>query len=276
MKKLYHYCSLDSLYKIISNNSLRLSDVRKSNDKNEIILLFNEYVKAHDNFMSKWNVKEQINNTTYFSISFSKLYDNDYLWRTYADEGVCIEFDREKIEEMFDSIRLGRPKDFDKTIPNACRFIKIKEIEYAKKDELKKMILDYEEDHKEESSFGYVLFDSPFVKDKYYEKEGELRALAMVTSDYDIVDSLEYVDSSNQLKEVIPFEMCNNKFNNNVLCFRVKLLEDTIKSITISRNCKESRDDIAKTVGSLGARNIIIKYSKYHNDYNEDDKGLFI
>lgn len=36
---LYHYCSLDAFFNIIKNRSLWLSDISKSNDSNELILL---------------------------------------------------------------------------------------------------------------------------------------------------------------------------------------------------------------------------------------------
>lgn len=51
MSTLYHYCNVNSLKEILKNKTLRLSDIRKSNDPREITFLFEEYRKwIKDNF----------------------------------------------------------------------------------------------------------------------------------------------------------------------------------------------------------------------------------
>lgn len=39
-KKVYHYCSLDTFFAIFSNSTIRLSNISKSNDTEEITYLF--------------------------------------------------------------------------------------------------------------------------------------------------------------------------------------------------------------------------------------------
>ena len=42
---VYHYCSVDTFYKIITNHELWLTDVSKSNDYKELVLIFDELEK---------------------------------------------------------------------------------------------------------------------------------------------------------------------------------------------------------------------------------------
>lgn len=132
---LYHYCSLDTFFNIIKNRTLWLSDISKSNDSNELILLkkdmhatvvakyasyldelvktVEEKVKENYEYVSECLSKSKIikehfeNNISFLStennylntwgICFSEEGDLLSQWRGYADDaqGISIGFSKD-------------------------------------------------------------------------------------------------------------------------------------------------------------------------------------
>lgn len=118
-KIVYHYCSTDVFMKIISNKTLRLSNIVKSNDSMEIMWI-TKYVKevfdkafnkestkyfknamSYDEFEKEVNYysniffKEDQKPYEFFVCCFSKYGDLLSQWRGYADDatGISIGFD---------------------------------------------------------------------------------------------------------------------------------------------------------------------------------------
>ncbi len=58
-RKIYHYCSLDTFYNIIKNQSIRLSDICKSNDSEELKILrtalYSEFLSANNSYLKLVN-----------------------------------------------------------------------------------------------------------------------------------------------------------------------------------------------------------------------------
>jgi len=118
-RKLYHYCSLETLISIISNKCLRLSDLSKSNDYMEIKWIMNVLEEALDkslkdegiiiNLREKYWYSDGVNNhieyllemmsydvkQSSYIICFSQKGDLLSQWRAYGDDGrgVAIGFD---------------------------------------------------------------------------------------------------------------------------------------------------------------------------------------
>lgn len=100
MKKVnyYHYTSLQTLYSIISNDELWLSNLKNSNDPNEFYLTCDEYnayvsMSGKDPYDGKPYILEEngIYGNTY-GISFTSIGDNLSQWERYGDalRGVSI------------------------------------------------------------------------------------------------------------------------------------------------------------------------------------------
>lgn len=116
---IYHYCSMDSFFGIITNKNIRLSNAYKTNDYTELEWIFSvmensmtnllrsEFVHAIQESYQRWS-------ETYFRphiACFSK--DRDLLsqWRAYANDGkgISIGFDR----RYFESIKKLDNKEFE-------------------------------------------------------------------------------------------------------------------------------------------------------------------
>ena len=112
---LYHYTSFGTLNEILKNNSLRASDLRFLNDKNEFKIWFN----AFDNVMMAMKQKEDYLDFASFLDSIKEEIDtykkfNSYVtcfsherdllsqWEMYGDKckGIAIGFDKEELINM--------------------------------------------------------------------------------------------------------------------------------------------------------------------------------
>lgn len=111
---VYHYCSVDTFLKIITNKELWLTDVTKSNDSKELQLVFDKMEetlsKRLDDAKAKKEINEQMANNffqlyltgfrkiepLYHVCCFSEDSDSLNQWTMYADNatGIAIGFDR--------------------------------------------------------------------------------------------------------------------------------------------------------------------------------------
>jgi len=125
---IYHYCSLDTFYKIVSRKSIRLSDLNKTNDYMEKrwilkvlpkalvtefidrkinIDLWEKYwyedgVESHMAYLNAF-MKETVYSSSPILIScFSKVGDKLSQWRAYGDDGygVSIGFNYKKLKKL--------------------------------------------------------------------------------------------------------------------------------------------------------------------------------
>lgn len=125
-KKVYHYCSLETFFSIFSNSTIRLSNISKSNDAEEITYLLPKITKFCANLFNSFNAElpndyqmqsDFIDNA--FDIKFSETSLNFYVmcfseesdllsqWRGYANDacGVSIGFSTEAFYPLARSIR---------------------------------------------------------------------------------------------------------------------------------------------------------------------------
>lgn len=109
-KKYYHYTSIKTLFSIITNGELWLSNLKNSNDPNEFYLTcdeYNAYVSklGKDPYNGKPYVLEEngIYGNTY-GLSFTLAGDNLSQWERYGDSlgGVSICFDIELIQKILE------------------------------------------------------------------------------------------------------------------------------------------------------------------------------
>ena len=130
---LYHYTSIGSLFSILQNETIRLTDYRFLNDTQELSYALNwlkDYLapKAEEEFGKKVltaidNVEhgkiERIKSISdgspymqrylcdihYYILSLSRRYDDLAMWRMYAKDGCCIKFNSPKLKEFFYGFR---------------------------------------------------------------------------------------------------------------------------------------------------------------------------
>lgn len=128
---VYHYCSIETFYAIITNKCLRLSDLNKTNDymgkkwtlkliDNVLIktleerkinidikeqFWYGEGINSHLDYFRK-NMEEYLNEDTPVLITcFSKEKDLLSQWRAYGDDGngIAIGFDLDILENLLES-----------------------------------------------------------------------------------------------------------------------------------------------------------------------------
>lgn len=94
----YHYCSLDTLHKIIEGKTIRLSNIDRMNDSNEGKDI-EKFVKDIIEDMHE-SLKEQYYNQRIYISCFSKGKDILSQWRAYGDngKGVAIGFDLSELQ----------------------------------------------------------------------------------------------------------------------------------------------------------------------------------
>ena len=130
---LYHYTSIGSLFSILQNETIRLTEYRFLNDTQELSYALNwlkDYLapKAEEEFGKKVltaidNVEhgkiERIKSISdgspymqrylcdihYYILSLSRRYDDLAMWRMYAKDGCCIKFNSQKLKEFFYGLR---------------------------------------------------------------------------------------------------------------------------------------------------------------------------
>lgn len=130
---LYHYTSIGSLFSILQNETIRLTDYRFLNDTQELSYALNWLKdclapKAEEEFGKKvltaiGNIEhgkmERIKSVGggspymqrclcdihYYVLSLSRRYDELPMWRMYAKDGCCIKFNSQKLKEFFYGFR---------------------------------------------------------------------------------------------------------------------------------------------------------------------------
>lgn len=132
---VYHYCSVDSFVSIISNKSLWLSDIFKSNDSSEkryygellIKYLVEKYRLSDNEEAQLWGRLEDLSNPDSehvfsYACCFSECPDLLSQWKMYADNGrgVCIGFDKDILKKVNGNIvgfdKVLYPKKVSKSI----------------------------------------------------------------------------------------------------------------------------------------------------------------
>ena len=126
---LYHYTSIGSLFSILQNETIRLTDYRFLNDTQELSYALNwlkDYLAPKDEEEFGKKVLTAIDNVEhgkmeriksvsdgspymqrylcdihYYILSLSRRYDDLAMWRMYAKDGCCIKFNSQKLKEFF-------------------------------------------------------------------------------------------------------------------------------------------------------------------------------
>lgn len=140
----YHYCDYDTFEKIIRNQTIRLSDIRKSNDSYEMKVIYKQYegignlsnfVNGKDDYF--WRDTEKFSQymsdkTDCFAICFSSGQEKLSQWERYAanGKGLAIGFDELKLSSFINKINdiIEVKKDFENYLRILAQKIKYRKL----------------------------------------------------------------------------------------------------------------------------------------------------
>lgn len=276
-KTLYHYCSLDAFYNIMKNRSIWLSDIRKSNDSEELKWII-KMVQTH---FFKYNphlliIPDQISQEEYerkksISLTIDYILRNDVFkcwgfclsekrdnlgqWRGYADngKGVSIGFKMQtfsRIPTIAQSVKKAKSVAFGKVLYGKVAvdalFSQCPTASAGKlSDTFESM----------ERAFGGALLYAPFCKNDAFEEEKEWRLIISMEE-----DALQ----NNMDWQQLPFPQKSNFSilrlgfipKNNTLVSHIELeindMKSVIDSITIGPKSNLSVKDVQLFLISLG------------------------
>lgn len=269
MTNLYHYCSFDSFLAIITNNELMFSDITKTNDSQEIKLLWNEYA-SHINEdsnnplspkMLQSEIKKQMSKTVFLVLSFSTLYDSLLLWRGYADHGVCIGFNKDKLEKWASHI-MPVQNGVAMLNDSESSLVKPTPIEYYSEKTVHEMIkqnckgIDFITEN-----FGEIFYKAQFVKSDFWKDEDEWRiSIPLICDDCtnnaaDINAGDDTIIKTQKLRLSVD---TNSLFSARIRCF-VQFEPNMIDSITLAPNCSASVEDVKKVLRIYGFKHLLDK-----------------
>lgn len=282
MNTIFHYCTVESLKEILKNKTLRLADIRKSNDSKEIDFLFDSYCEyvletnKHSNEALfrvnclKRDTIIQIQNTVFLVSCFSKKEDDLHMWSCYGNKGVCLEFDRDALEQYIKKIRAGCSIKTLKENPNVTfgtPVLKLTDVNYHNT----KTISSYfdEKKFKDDDAFFELFRESPTFKSDFFASEEEVRIIYCHIFDplKNGMNFLVLIDDSEHMEKQIYFESISNSKFQHKMVVDIPITMSLIKSITIGPNSTISEQDIEEMLFINGLEKHTIGIGKSKGTY---------
>lgn len=276
MGKLYHYCTVETLKCILQYKTLRLADIRKSNDSKEINYLFDEYKKwflKQNNYSSEAyrqisalsvDEKIQLENTVFLVSCFSKKADDLHMWSCYANKGVCIAFDENKLKKYIDRIHYGMKNELkDMKVTSACPSLAFRKVEYYNSTS----IVNYfnaklNSNNNQYSDFFTIFKESPFIKNDFFKNEKEVRIVHTYISNPNEVNYLSLVDSKGNVEKDIKFQSASSDRYQHKMVVDIPIEPSLIKSITIGPNSTLTKQDVDELLFINGIDGVDVDISK--------------
>lgn len=291
-KNVYHYCSLATFLNILNNKSIWLSDISKSNDKQELSWLKNRYESfLHNQWINYAKAKKEINDLQ--SVDF-KSFDRTHLsskvllksnikisyvfcmsecrddlgqWRGYADDGkgIAIGFNTKEFYKMLNIYR-SEKDDFNF---NFCK------VDYGEKsaDNLfsrfsNAIDLNTNKSSKEvlsqlETACILTMELAPSIKNNGFKQEKEWRLIRNI-------DTRDILNGNPELlprcfsdySDILQIKGLSYSINNGNLVGHIEMvlpnIKDMISEVIIGPRCSATKDDVLMMLIS----NNIIKNEK--------------
>lgn len=267
-EEIFHYTSVESLFKIVESESLRLCSTKFMNDWKEMLMIRDV---TNETLLKSKGIPynpERINeikrltegaNFESFIISFSKREDSLNQWGFYGDntKGLSIGFDVDRLKSRLELLLLVTSieaknhfklsmKSVIYDLEKQCEELSVNEYRKEKKKTIRLS----------ETDFGLSFYASP-LKSSYFSDEKEVRIvynpnITVTGSQINIegpLKPLQYFHTNGTLK---PF-------------FELKLFPlDVINSITIGPNCRLNENELKRFLVNSGfsIENIKIKRSE--------------
>jgi hypothetical protein len=256
---IYHYCSVDSFFKIIESKSIWLSDSDYMNDSYE-----GKWVdKLVENALSRIGKQDKIsefkknyNNEKakkYYLFCLSKNGDQLSQWRGYADDGkgVAIGFSRKSLN-----------------LPEAIEFpIGIIDLIYDEKEQVRNINTAIEQLSNIKADINLLKNFSIWFKNSSFMEENETR---IVHTPKNNLDALELPDRSKEYLKIISKNISKLQFrvsNSDLIPyvsygFKCRFHSSLIPSIILGPKCILKENDLTVFLKSNGLENTIISASK--------------
>lgn len=289
MASLYHYCSSETLIKILQGKSLRLSDITKSNDSKEISFLYEKYLEwsrkenpeLKDNssclFFNKYLFDNQLSQTIIFVSCFSTNEDDLYMWSQYGDngKGVFIEFNKDEIEKLLENIKIGTSEEIRNNYPNISLGkapIKFEKVEYLEDENADEFFRNHNclpigKDN-QLKTLNKIIELCPSVKNGFFKQENEYRIFYTKLPDcsngdsYKYINNLTYVNENKGISEILPFKSISSNTFAHKMVLDLPFDKSLIKSITLGPNCKLSEKDVKELFMINGFDELTVYKSK--------------
>jgi len=268
--KLYHYCSIESFYKIINSQSIWLSNSSQLNDSKESVWIERYFDSIEEKFSEKkygniFEIALQVyewNKRPPFVFCFSRKKDSLSQWRAYSDDGHGVAIG-------FSTKILNLSQDFPVRNVSADRSISLNEVEY-RFDNQKKIVtnicerfIELYENTEYSSNVGYFLGTilvkySLIFKNKSFAAESEWRIIhTPSTEDYSIPSDTEKILSKRS------FVLKGNKIVSYYdYSLKDKFKTDLIKEIVLGPKCEMTEIEIYDFLKANNLKDTKISISK--------------
>lgn len=293
-KSIYHYCSLDTLWKILEGNSFLATHVEFSNDSEEYTIgknLFAEYLenKIGHEINNAQEVKEYINNwkerptNECFMICFCE--DDNILsqWREYARNGVSIELDFNYLSFY----EISKLKDEEDKSNNTIIINEPKKVIYVNKHNGNGKMQQFDDlDNKLESSLSFV----PYIKHIGFCEEKEVRFIfeninGIFSDKIDFVDRKgmkvpvikvkHYQGDESEIKVYTNFDLKNRMAEAGISDPAFKIIDIESEQITyddsVAALCLKNRLNNAQQNNQQDMKKSIYITNYYNKDNNQQE-----
>lgn len=250
-KTVYHYCDLNTFFAIFSNSTIRLSNISKSNDSEEITYLLPEMKKYctelfcfyNNKFPNKYKLQDDFVNNI-FDLKFNEISLNFYVicfseksdllsqWRGYANDacGVSIGFSTDSFYPLacsirssynFSQVRYSLDDLYDQIKKYTQYIIKNKFTGNNKNDSLILM-------NTVDTIISTILYNSILYKNPNFNEEkewrlvynpfGNIRRMMDKTSYYDRMSEMfvEFTEKGGFVREPMTFHISNDKIVSHI------------------------------------------------------------
>lgn len=269
MSSIFHYCTIESLKEILRNKTLRLADIRKSNDSGEIDFLFDSYCDylsrtSNNSAESVFKVnklrmdkKLQFQNTVFLVSCFSRKEDDLHMWSCYGNKGACLEFDRDALEKHIGKIRVGVPIENSRTYPDVTAgssVLKLVDVCYRNRNTISSYFAQSKLDGDEE--FHELFKRSPEFKSDFFASEEEVRIIHCHIFDPISNDQnyLSLTDDFGKVEDRIFFKSISDDIFQHKLAIDIPIPMGLIKSITIGPNSTITEHDVEEILFINGVK----------------------
>lgn len=251
--------------------TLKLSDIRKSNDSKEIEFLFDEYYKwilhqnnyssnaEHNVFVTKIDQKIQLDNTTFLVSCLSRNEDDLHMWSCYGNKGVSIEFDNDGLKKYLNCIRVGAIEIPDARVTSETPVLKVSDVCYYDSQSISNYFSSKNLNGIDD--FSKILDEYPTVKSKFFECEKEVRIVYIyINNPMEKINYLSKTDNKGNPLEKVYFKSISNADFQHKMVIDIPIDLSLIKSITIGPNSTLTEQDINELLFIHGI-DILVKKS---------------
>lgn len=267
---VYHYCSLDSFIKVLSNSKIKFSDIRKSNDKEEIEYIFNQFkrntqIDQNNNVLLANNffINQQFEFTDWLVTCFSEAKDTLHMWNAYANGGVAIGFDKDVLKCWSEKITYAKNELIYSYKKQNKYTAKFGEVKYYGKEDIDSIIKEYSNKANNVLELFAIFFEqAPFIKTDFWKEEKEWRIVIPFIYD-DLYNAKPEVNSQEHGLKGMCLDYENDKeFGVKSYCL-IPFDLSMISEIIIAPNCKVDIDTVKKMLYSRECDIPSITKSKY-------------